>query len=324
MKHFFVTGCGGFVGFHFARALLKNRKNKVIGIDNINSYYDTKLKKDRIAILKKEGKKNFCFYKKNLLNFKELQKIFKTYKIDYIFHFAAQAGVRHSLKYPQDYISNNINVFLNILEICKQYKIKHLIYASTSSVYGNIKKFPIKETFRTDTPIQFYAVSKKTNELMAYSYGSLYGIKSTGLRFFTLYGPWGRPDMALFKFTKNILNNKEIELYNNGNHLRNFTYIDDAVKMIMGIYKISKKENTSRIFNIANPNVVKLKNYILTIEKHLNKKSIQKKMPLQKGDIKGVKADTSRIKKHTKIKKFTDIEKGIKQFISWYKKYYNV
>ena len=209
MQYILVTGCAGFVGFHLARKLLKNKKIHIIGIDNISSYYDVKLKKKRLSILKKESKNNFTFFKINLLNYNNLKKIFKLYEITYIFHFAAQAGVRHSLSHPSAYISNNITVFLNILEISKENKIKHLIYASTSSVYGNNNNFPLKETSNTDTPIQFYAVTKKTNELMAYAYNNLYNLRSTGLRFFTLYGPWGRPDMALFKFTKNILKKKK-------------------------------------------------------------------------------------------------------------------
>ena len=324
MNYILVTGCAGFVGFHLARKLLKNKKIKVVGVDNFSNYYDIKLKNKRIDILKKESKNNFIFFKINLLNYNSIKKIFNLYKISYIFHLAAQAGVRHSLSNPRAYISNNISVFLNILELSKENKIKHLVYASTSSVYGNNKNFPLKENLRTDTPIQFYAVTKKTNELMAYAYNNLYNIRSTGLRFFTLYGPWGRPDMALFKFTENIYKKKKIQIYNYGNHMRNFTYIDDAINMILKIYKVKKNQDTYRIFNIANPKVIKLKNYILKIEKYIGFKSIKTKLPLQKGDIKDVKADISKILKLTNYNKFTSIDKGINEFIKWFKKYYNV
>ena len=320
MKKILITGCGGFIGFHLSKFYLK-KNLEIIGIDNLNNYYDQKLKEDRIDLLKKKGKKKFKFFKVDLKNKKKIYTIFKKNKIHSIFHLAAQAGVRHSLKKPDDYITNNIKVFLNLLEIAKDFKIKKILYASTSSVYGLNKSKKINETSETNKPLQFYAVTKKTNELMAYAYNKLYKLNLIGIRFFTIYGPWGRPDMALFKFTKNILKNKPINVHNFGNHMRNFTFIDDAVLAIDAIYKKSNK--SFDIYNIANPKSVNLNNYIKLIEKYLNKKSIQNKLPLQKGDVKKVNANISKLRKILKIKKFTDVNKGIKEFIDWYRKYYN-
>lgn len=320
MKIFLITGCGGFIGFHLAKYYLK-KKCLIVGIDNLNNYYDSSLKKDRIKFLKKIGKKKFKFYKKDLRSKKNLVEILNKYKIESIFHLAAQAGVRHSLKKPDDYISNNINAFLNILELSKYKKIKKIIYASTSSVYGSNEDHKINELSDTNKPIQFYAVTKKTNELMAFAYSKLYKMKLIGLRFFTIYGPWGRPDMALFKFTKNIIRNKPINIHNYGNHARNFTYIDDAVLAIDSIYKNCDKN--FEIFNIANPKTVKLENYVNEIEKYLKLKSLQKKLPLQKGDVEKVNANILKLKKISKIKSFTNINKGIKKFIDWYRQYYN-
>ena len=320
MKKILITGCAGFIGFHLTKFYL-SKNYTIVGIDNINNYYDQKLKKDRVKLLNKLGKKNFKFYKQNLINKNALEKIFKRHKIRDIFHLAAQAGVRHSLKKPDEYITNNINTFLNILEISKKYKIKKIFYASSSSVYGLNKQNNINENTDTNKPIQFYAVTKKTNELMAYAYSKLYNLKLVGLRFFTIYGPWGRPDMALFKFTKNILQKKRINVHNFGKHLRNFTYIDDAILAIDAIYKYSDKNID--IFNIANPKSVPLQDYIKKIENYLNIKSIQNRLPLQKGDVEKVSANISKLNKIYKPKKTTNIDVGIKKFIDWYKNYYN-
>ncbi len=316
-----ITGCAGFIGFHLSQFYLK-KNFKIVGIDNINNYYDQKLKKDRIKILNKLGKKNFIFCKKDLRNKSALENIFKKYKIKEIFHLAAQAGVRHSLKKPEDYISNNINGYLNILEFSRKYKIKKIFYASTSSVYGLNRSSNISEFSDTNKPIQFYAVTKKTNELMSYAYNKLYNLDLVGLRFFTIYGPWGRPDMALFKFTKNILEHKKIDVHNFGKHSRNFTYIDDAIRAIDAIYRNNDKKFD--IYNIASPKSVELKDYIKKIENCLGIKSIQNKLPLQKGDVEKVSANIFKLKKIYKTKKITNVDIGIKKFIDWYRKYYNV
>ena len=234
-----VTGCAGFIGFHLSNYLLKNNYD-IIGIDNLNKYYDVNLKKNRLKLLK--NYKNFQFIKFDLINKSKLDTIIKKYNIKYIIHLAAQAGVRYSLKNPKTYFKNNLEVFFNIIESSREKKIKHLIFASTSSVYGENKKFPSNEYDNTNNPISLYAATKKSNEILAYAYSSTYKLPSTALRFFTVYGPFGRPDMALFKFTKNILENKKIELYNNGYHSRDFTYIDDIVEGIVSVIKKPKKK----------------------------------------------------------------------------------
>ena len=260
-----VTGSAGFIGFHLCKKLLSNSKNSIIGIDNLNKYYDVNLKKDRIKILNKY--KNFSFKKIDLKNLIELKKIFEKYKINYVVHLAAQAGVRHSIKKPRLYFKNNLEAFFNILDLSKDFKVKHFIFASTSSVYGENTKFPLKESYDTNKPISFYAASKKSNEVMAHSYSYIYNLPCTGLRFFTVYGPYGRPDMALFKFTKSIIENKNVELFNNGNHLRDFTYVGDIVD---GIFSLIKKPFKSRIpfkiFNIGNGKSKKLLEYLKEIE----------------------------------------------------------
>ena len=227
-----VTGVAGFIGFHTAKKLLI-KGNKVVGIDNINNYYDKKIKLDRLKILKKISGKNFKFFKKDISNYNDVEKIFKINSINYVINLAAQAGVRYSLKYPKTYLKSNIYGFFNIIEISRKYKIKRLIYASTSSVYGSNIEQPFSEKHTADHPIQFYAATKRSNELIAHAYSSLYKLETVGLRFFTVYGPWGRPDMALFKFVNNIIKNKVIEIFNYGNHSRDFTYIDDIVEGII-------------------------------------------------------------------------------------------
>ena len=314
-----VTGSAGFIGFHVSDYLLKNN-NTVIGIDNINDYYDVNLKKSRLKILKKN--KNFFFYKFDLINANKLEDLIKKFKVKYIVHLAAQAGVRYSIENPKTYFKNNLEVFFNILEASKKNNIKHLIFASTSSVYGENNNFPLKENDNTDKPISFYAATKKSNEILAHSYSYIYNLPCTALRFFTVYGPYGRPDMALFKFTKNILENKKIQLYNNGNHSRDFTYITDIVS---GIFSILKKNNTKNLFNtfnIGNGNSRKLKDYLKTIEKKLNKNAKIINLPLQLGDIKKTHSDISLLNKYSNYLPETDIEEGINNFIDWYLKYY--
>ena len=320
MKKILVTGCAGFIGFHFSSYLL-TKKYKVFGVDNINSYYDVKLKKKKISILKKN--KNFNFRKIDLRNKKSLGIFFKKRKFDCIVHLAAQAGVRYSLIKPKNYLENNIDAYLNIIEIAKSNKIKKIIYASSSSVYGGIKSTKLSETKNTDNPLQLYAVTKKTNELMSEAYKNLFNISFVGIRFFTVYGPWGRPDMALFKFTKNILNNKKITVYNKGNHSRNFTYIDDAIKILYLIMK-KKQKIKNEIFNIASPFNYSLMEYIQEIEKSLGRTAKKNYVGLQKGDIKNINSDITKSLKFTNFKKFTKIEKGIPRFISWYKNHYKL
>ena len=316
-----ITGVAGFIGYHVAKKILKN--NKVIGIDNINNYYDVNLKKNRIKELKKN--KKFIFYKIDIIQYKKLNSIIKNNKIKIIIHLAAQAGVRYSIKNPQTYFKSNLEGFFNILETSRYNKIKHLIYASTSSVYGDTKKFPLSETESTDRPLSFYAATKKSNEIMAHSYSYIYKLPCTGVRFFTVYGPFGRPDMALFKFTKNIIKNNPIDLYNKGNHLRDFTYIDDIVDGIYSlINKQSKKTIPYEIFNIGNGTPKKLLDYLKYIEKNLNKKSKIKKLPLQVGDILKTHSNINKLKKYTGYNPKTNIDNGIKKFIEWFKDYYKV
>ena len=317
-----ITGAAGFIGYHLAKKLLI-KNIKVIGIDNINDYYDVKLKNNRIKELKKNNK--FFFYKLDLCNYKKLNNLVKKNKIKYIIHLAAQAGVRFSIEKPNIYFKSNLEGFFNILEVSRHNKIKHLIFASTSSVYGDSKNFPSTESNNTDRPLSFYAATKKSNEVMAHSYSYIYNLPCTGVRFFTVYGPFGRPDMALFKFTQNIIYNKSIELYNKGNHFRDFTYIDDIVD---GIFSLIKKQSNKsipyEIFNIGNGSPKKLIEYLRNIEKNLNKKTKIKKLPLQKGDIIKTHSSINKLKKHTGYRSKTNIEEGISKFVEWYKDYYQI
>ncbi len=315
-----VTGSAGFIGFHLSNRLAV--KKKVVGIDNLNKYYSVQLKKDRLKILKQS--KNFTFYKVDITNYKKLDKIIKKHNIKEIFHLAAQAGVRYSIQNPRQYLKSNVIGFFNILEICKNNKIKYLFYASSSSVYGNNKNLPLKEHYSTDTPIQFYAATKKSNEIMAHSYTSLYGIKTIGLRFFTIYGAWGRPDMAYFKFTSNIQKNKTINVFNFGKHTRDFTFIDDAIKMLIALYRNKNKFKSSEVFNVSNGTKVELKKFIQEIYLNLNKKNKIKFLDKQKGDMKDTLSSKIKISKIINLKNLTNYKQGLKKFITWYKFYYNV
>ena len=330
-----ITGSAGFIGYHLAKKLLKNNF-KVLGLDNLNSYYDVKLKKDRIRDLKKISKKNFSFHKIDIENYKKLSNFFNKYKIKYVVNLAAQAGVRYSLTNPEKYISTNLVGFFNVLDLSKKKKIKHLIYASTSSVYGDVHKLPLKEKFSATHPLQLYAATKRSNELMAHSYSNLFNLPTTGLRFFTVYGPWGRPDMALFKFTKLILENKKINIFNYGKHSRDFTYVDDIVE---GIFKLlnkipkNRKDNINQdpsksispfeIYNIGNSNKVDLMKYIQEIEKNLKKISKKKYLKLQQGDIKDTLSSTKKLKDAINYKPRTTYKVGVKNFVNWYLDYYN-
>ena len=331
MKNILITGSAGFIGFHYSKYLI-NKNFKVVGIDNINDYYDKKIKYDRLRILKKF--KNFKFFKIDISNFQKIDNLVKKFKIEAIIHFAAQAGVRFSIINPKSYISNNIDGFLNILEISKKNKIKHLVYASSSSIYGMNKKIPFAEKHSASHPISIYAASKRSNELMAHVYSNLYNLPTTGLRFFTVYGPWGRPDMSLFKFIHLKSQNKKIDLYNFGNHTRDFTYVDDVVEIVFKLMKkIPKKIPTKklsefespapwRIYNVSSSKPRKLKFFIQEIEKQLNQKFRFNKLPLQKGDVEKTSGSMNLTTKKIGFKPNRKLEYGIKQFINWYKSYY--
>ena len=315
-----VTGGAGFIGFHTSLKLIE-KGYKIIGIDEINSYYDVNLKKRRLEILKKS--KNFKFLKINICNEKKLSKCFKKNKFKIVINLAAQAGVRYSVKSPEKYINSNIIGFFNILKLSAKFKIKHLLFASTSSVYGKSEKFPIKENYTTNKPLSFYSATKASNEVMAHSYSYIYKLPSTCLRFFTVYGPYGRPDMALFKFTNAILNNKKIDLFNFGNHVRDFTYIDDAVSMLIKLINKPPKEKVPYdIFNLSNSKPVALKSYLKEIEKNLGISAKLNKMPLQLGDVYKTHASNKKLEKKIGKIKSTKLKEGIKNFIEWYKDYY--
>ena len=328
-----ITGSSGFIGFHLSKKLLE-KGIKVHGYDSMNNYYDVNLKKARCKILKTY--KNFSFTKNELENRKALEKIFKKFKPSVVIHLAAQAGVRYSIEKPRVYLDSNITGTYNIIEISKKLNVKHLIMASSSSVYGANKKIPFKETDKTETQLSIYAATKKSNESMAHSYSNIWKMPITMLRFFTVYGPWGRPDMALFKFTKGILNNKKIDIYNNGKMYRDFTYIDDIVdgiRMLInkipnlnqaGLYKNDSLSPVApfRVLNIGNTKKVFLLDFIKEIELALGKKAIRNYMPLQKGDVKQTLSNTSLLKKLTGYNPKTNYKSGIKKFLKWYLSYY--
>ena len=315
---YLVTGCAGFIGFHVCRILLE-KKNKVLGIDNINNYYDKDLKINRLRILKK-NKINFEFYKIDICNFEKMEQIFIKLNKFRVIHLAAQAGVRYSLKYPKTYIRSNLLGFWNILELSKKYKTEHFVFGSSSSVYGANKKIPFNEKDSTDNPIQLYAATKKSNEVIGYSYSSLYKMKVTALRFFTVYGPWGRPDMAIFKFTKNIINNKPIDVYNKGNHYRDFTFVKDIARGIISASHRKDKKNF-QIFNIGNGKPVYLKKLIQTLEIILKKRAVKNFLPIQKGDMKSTYANTNKFNT-TFVGKFVPLKKGLIEFVNWFRNYY--
>lgn len=319
METILITGCSGFIGYHLTKKLLNNYN--IIGIDNLNDYYDINLKKSRLNNLKH---KNFKFIKCDISNKKELDNIFNENKIDKVINLAAQAGVRYSIENPDVYINTNIIGFYNILENIKTHKINHLIYASSSSVYGN-NELPFKEDNSTDNPISLYAATKKTNEILAQTYSNLYNIKCTGLRFFTVYGPFGRPDMAYFNFTKKIINKEKIELYNNGQSLRDFTYIDDIVE---GIIKVLDKTLT-KIYNIGSSNPIKLLDFINILKQTLINNNLIEEynlnielLPKQLGDVDNTYADIKELKSDFNYKPNTNIKDGLDKFIKWYKEYY--
>ena len=322
---YLVTGCAGFIGMHLTLSLLKKNKS-VIGIDNLNNYYDVNLKKKRLSNLKKF--KKFNFKKVDIKNLNSLKKIVKDYKIDYIINLAAQAGVRYSISNPETYFENNIRGFFNILEIAKNKRVKHLVYASSSSVYGASQKKIFKESDNVDQPISFYASSKRSNELMAHSYSYIYNIPVTGIRYFSVYGPWGRPDMSLFIFTKKILSGENIDVFNKGKMKRDFTFIDDAVdatyKIIHKIPKIRRPNKICKfkIFNVGGGNTISLINYIKLIEINLGIKAKKNLKGMQLGDVKATLSNNNNLKSSVKFNPKTNIKIGIRKFIDWYKRFY--
>jgi len=335
-KKILVTGAAGFIGFHLAQKLCENNWD-VIGLDNLNNYYDVNLKKDRLNLLK--SYKNFKFYKIDLVDKESIKILFKEEKFDYVVNLAAQAGVRYSLENPYSYIDSNISGFLNILEGCRHNPVKHLIYASSSSVYGANTKMPFSVHDNVDHPVSLYAATKKANELMAHAYSNLYKIPVTGLRFFTVYGPWGRPDMALFIFTKKIAEGKPIDVYNNGKMKRDFTYVDDIVDAVIKIVPKIPEPNPYwsgdnpdsassfalyKLYNIGNNQPVELLKFIDVIEKNLGKKAIKNFMPIQPGDVPETYADVDDLIDVVGFKPTTTIEDGISKFIKWYKEYYKI
>lgn len=317
---YLVTGCAGFIGYHLSKRLL-DEGFEVIGIDNLNSYYDVSLKKDRLSELTKYEK--FVFEICDMAEMNELSEVFLNHDPDYVINLAAQPGVRYSITNPDVSLKNNINAFFNLLECCRNSKVKSLIYASSSSVYGNSVKIPFSVEDNVDHPISLYAATKKANELMAYTYHHLYGIPATGLRFFTVYGPWGRPDMAYFKFAEKIFKGEPIDVYNNGDMQRDFTYIDDVVESIYRL--ITKVEPLGyKLLNIGGEHPVNLLEFIETLESKIGKKSEKNFLEMQPGDVKITYADSSELAMLTGYKPVTRIEEGLGKFVDWYKEYYKI
>jgi UDP-glucuronate 4-epimerase len=331
-----VTGAAGFIGFHLTQKLTRLGYH-VIGIDNINDYYDVNLKKSRLEILQKLS--GFTFYQADLTNKKQIDELFKKYQFPYVVNLAAQAGVRYSIINPYAYLESNLHGFLNILEACRHNNVQHLVYASSSSVYGANKSMPFSVHHNVDHPLSLYAASKKSNELMAHTYSTLYNLPTTGLRFFTVYGPYGRPDMALFIFTKAIIEGKPIDVYNEGKMKRDFTYVDDIVESIARLVPHIAKPNPSwngmkpdpatsfapyRVYNIGNNSPVQLMHFIETIEKKLGKKAVKNLMPLQDGDVPETFADVDDLMREVDFKPATSIETGIGNFIDWYISYFKI
>jgi len=330
-----VTGAAGFIGFHLSARLLDDG-HQVYGIDNFNDYYDVNLKKARLAIIDKNA--DFTLIQGDLADRKLIQEIFAEHRFDYVVNLAAQAGVRHSIENPASYVDSNLVGFGNILEGCRHTKVKHLVYASSSSVYGLNTAMPFSVRQNVDHPISLYAASKKANELMAHTYSYLYNLPTTGLRFFTVYGPWGRPDMALFLFTKAILDNQPIKVFNNGEMQRDFTYIDDIVEGVVRVMNIvpkpdpdwsSQTPNPSsscapyKLYNIGNNNPVPLMAFVDAIEQALGQKAQKEFLPLQPGDVPATYADVDDLIADTGFKPSTPIQAGINNFIAWYKGYYS-
>jgi UDP-glucuronate 4-epimerase len=333
-----VTGVAGFIGFHVAKELLA-RGDTVIGIDNINDYYDVTLKQGRLNVLTEHTlSENFTFLKMDIASRDLIESLFSSSAFDKVVHLAAQAGVRYSIENPHAYVDSNLVGFMNILEGCRHNKIKHLVYASSSSVYGSNESTPFSVIDNVDHPVSLYAASKKANELMAHTYSHLYQLPTTGLRFFTVYGPWGRPDMALFKFTEAIMNEKPIQVFNYGDHHRDFTYIDDIVSgVILSLDKVAignthwdgKNPDPStskapwKIYNIGAHNPVNLLKFIETLEAALGKQADKQMLPMQPGDVQNTYADVSALSNDTGYQPRTDLAEGIEKFVTWYRSFYS-
>jgi UDP-glucuronate 4-epimerase len=330
-----VTGAAGFIGFHTAKLLLETG-HEVVGIDNLNAYYDPELKQARLRRLAPLS--GFRFTQLDIIDRDAMQALFAREKFQRVVHLAAQAGVRYSIHNPEVYVQSNISGFLQVIEGCRHHGIEHLVYASTSSVYGANTRMPFSEQQPVDHPLTLYAATKKSNELMAHSYSSLYGLPTTGLRFFTVYGPWGRPDMALFLFTKNILAGKPIDVYYEGQHQRDFTYVDDIVKgVVAAVEHVARPDlkwnsdapdpSTSRapykIYNIGNEQPVTLMRYIDVLEQCLGKKAQRNLLPMQLGDVPDTWADVSALQQDVGYRPSTDLEQGVKRFVEWYLEYYH-
>ncbi|MDL2325371.1 NAD-dependent epimerase/dehydratase family protein [Ruminococcaceae bacterium OttesenSCG-928-A16] len=334
-----LTGMAGFIGFHLTNKLLNQYTDiKILGLDNINDYYDINLKHARLTqlgfkpqdidwneIVSSSANPNVRFVQMNLQDTEGVAELFASENFDYVINLAAQAGVRYSLTNPQSYIDSNVTGFLNILEGCRNHPVKHLIYASSSSVYGLNTKIPFSERDRVDSPASLYAATKKMNEAMAHTYAHLFGVKSSGLRFFTVYGEWGRPDMALFIFTEKISAGKPVQLFNYGKMQRDFTYVDDIVTGITDLLeKVPDATPPCTVFNIGNNSPVELNAYVDAIEEAVGKKAVREFLPMQPGDVPATYADVDHLMNVTNFKPSTDICVGIKKFIAWYKEYYSL
>ncbi len=331
-----VTGAAGFIGFHTAKALLE-RGDEVVGVDDLNGYYDPKLKSARLAILERDDK--FRFAKLDIADRSAMQALFDGQRFERVVHLAAQAGVRHSILDPHLYVHSNITGFLHVLEGCRAQGARHLVYASTSSVYGANTRMPFSEKQNVDHPLTLYAATKKANESMAHSYSSLYGLPTTGLRFFTVYGPWGRPDMALFLFTRAILAGTPIDVFNEGHHQRDFTYIDDIVQGVLGALDRAAAPDPAwnsaepvpdssyapyRIYNLGNQRPVTLLRYIEVLEKCLGRKARRNLQPMQPGDVRDTWADVASLTRDVGYRPRTELEEGVRRFVDWYLAYYGV
>ncbi|MFZ2990835.1 NAD-dependent epimerase [Ideonella sp.] len=330
-----VTGAAGFIGLHTVQRLLA-RGDTVVGIDNLNDYYDPQLKHDRLALLKDQP--SFSFERIDVADRPALEALFSRHGFDRVVHLAAQAGVRYSLTHPHAYGEANLVGFLNILEACRQHLVAHLVYASSSSVYGGNRKMPFAEADAVDHPVSLYAATKKANELMAHTYSHLYGLPTTGLRFFTVYGPWGRPDMAYFSFTRDILAGTPIKVFNQGQMVRDFTYIDDIVDGVVAVLDKPATPDEAfdamaphpgrsaapyRVFNIGNQNPVMLGDFIATIESALGRAAVKEYLPMQPGDVQGTHADVSALTAWTGVQPSTSLSSGIQRFVEWYRRYYD-
>ncbi|AAS97825.1 NAD-dependent epimerase [Nitratidesulfovibrio vulgaris] len=332
--HVLVTGAAGFIGFHLSRRLLAEG-HTVVGLDNLNDYYSIQLKRDRLALL--EDHRGFSFAEIDMAHDDDMDQLFEREGFTHVVNLAAQAGVRYSIKNPRSYVQSNLVGFGNILEGCRHNQVKHLVYASSSSVYGLNTTMPFSVHDNVDHPISLYAASKKANELMAHTYSHLYRLPTTGLRFFTVYGPWGRPDMALFLFTKAILEGRPIDVFNHGQMRRDFTYIDDIVEGVLRVMKLNPTPNPAwtgsapdpststapyRIYNIGNNNTVELGRFIEVLEECLGKKAVKNMLPMQPGDVAATYADVDDLIADTGFRPATTVEEGVAAFVAWYREYY--